>query len=131
METKKCTGCNTIKLVSEFNKRQAKCKVCQKEYSKQYCLNNAKLKLLFPKHSHKKSCRNEATAQIHTLLQWINTQRFLVNLFFSLRPASANLHSLLFSQMPIQHKYRACLQCFGREMLLALGTRFYLSRHTF
>jgi excinuclease UvrABC nuclease subunit len=32
---KKCNKCSEIKILSEFNQRQGKCKVCEKEYYKQ------------------------------------------------------------------------------------------------
>ena len=36
MENKCCNKCNEVKPVSEFNKRQIMCKVCQSNYNKNY-----------------------------------------------------------------------------------------------
>ena len=37
---KTCTKCSIEKPLSEYNSRQAKCKICQKEFNQQYYSNN-------------------------------------------------------------------------------------------
>jgi hypothetical protein len=63
---KTCNKCSETKLISEFHKRQAKCKICQKEINKNWILNNPE----YIKENSKKWYLNNLERKKETIKNW-------------------------------------------------------------